>query len=289
MRGRRYTAPPLTSTCSVVCRSYKTNISAGRKSRKRKLANAFHDALVPFAERRIIKMKKVGINYQVWICGLGLLVIICDIFLGLSLHNIIVKIYPVKFPDIYVGSYTILPLLAYMLWLSPIVVEIILIFTHFRKKEKKSLGDVGIVASFLPISFFIYGIGFIILMVLPPISYHTTDIDNYLVFDEEIAEYEKDIYDLLPSEIPEDAENVSYEYFMYESFFSKEFSIKLSFALPQTEYDSLKREILEAAKTIESKDDRDTEYYISFTNRIARDPVMILKMISLSYHTPAPV
>lgn len=57
MRGRRYTAPPLTSTCSVVCRSYKTNISAGRKSRKRKLANAFHDALVPFAERRIIKMK----------------------------------------------------------------------------------------------------------------------------------------------------------------------------------------------------------------------------------------
>ena len=60
MRGRRYTAPPLTSTCSVVCRSYKTNISAGRKSRKRKLANAFHDALVSFAERRIIKMKYVN-------------------------------------------------------------------------------------------------------------------------------------------------------------------------------------------------------------------------------------
>ena len=223
------------------------------------------------------EMKKAGINYQVWIWGLGLLVIICDILLGLCLHNIIMKIYPAKFPDIYVGSYTILPLLAYMLWLSPIVVEIILIFTYFSKKEKKSLGDVGIAASFLPISFFTYGIGFIILMVLPPISSHTTDIDDYLVFDEEIAEYEKDIYDLLPSEIPEDAENVSYEYFMYESFFSKEFSVKLSFALPQAEYDSLKRETLEAAKTIESKDDKDTEYYISFTNSIARDPVMILK------------
>ena len=28
---------------------------------------------------------------------------------------------------------------------------------------------------------------------------------------------------------------------------------------------------------MESKDDKDTEYYISFTNSIARDPVMILK------------
>lgn len=62
MRGHRYTAPPLTSTCSVVCRSFKTNISAGRKSRKRKLANAFHDALVSFAERRIIKMRNIILN-----------------------------------------------------------------------------------------------------------------------------------------------------------------------------------------------------------------------------------
>ena len=30
IRGRRYTAPPLTSTCSVVCQSYKEIISEGK-------------------------------------------------------------------------------------------------------------------------------------------------------------------------------------------------------------------------------------------------------------------
>ena len=31
MRGRRYTAPPLTSMCFVVYQSYKENISEGRR------------------------------------------------------------------------------------------------------------------------------------------------------------------------------------------------------------------------------------------------------------------
>ena len=61
MRGRRYTAPPLTSTCSVVCQSYKEIISEGseKENGKRKSADTFHDALVPFAERRIINMKNL--------------------------------------------------------------------------------------------------------------------------------------------------------------------------------------------------------------------------------------
>ena len=57
IRGRRYTAPPLTSTCSVVCQSYKKSYQKEDRLEKRKLANMFHDALVPFAERRTIKMK----------------------------------------------------------------------------------------------------------------------------------------------------------------------------------------------------------------------------------------
>ena len=38
MRGRCYTAPPLTSACSVVCQSYKRIIPEGNKNRKAKVS-----------------------------------------------------------------------------------------------------------------------------------------------------------------------------------------------------------------------------------------------------------
>ena len=59
IRGRRYTAPPLTSTCSVVCQSYsEDNNTGGKKLKNDRLANttSFITALVAFAERRVIKM-----------------------------------------------------------------------------------------------------------------------------------------------------------------------------------------------------------------------------------------
>ncbi|HJC23187.1 MAG TPA: hypothetical protein H9761_05720 [Candidatus Eisenbergiella merdavium] len=222
-------------------------------------------------------MKKVVINSRVWIWGIGVFVIICDILLGVWLHNILLRIYSAKYPDIYTGRYIIVPLVAYLLLLSPIIAEIILVLTYYMKNIKFSIGNVGILISLLPTSFLCYGLGFILFVLLPPISSHTTNIENYLVFDEEISEYEMDIYDFLPPEIPEEGENINYEYLMYESFFAKEFSIELSFSLPQTAYDSLKKDILESAKTIESKGEENTEYYISFTNKIQEDPVMIFK------------
>jgi hypothetical protein len=51
MRGRRYTAPPLTSTCSVVCQSYKGNISEGKQIIKRKAASEFHNRIGAFRRK----------------------------------------------------------------------------------------------------------------------------------------------------------------------------------------------------------------------------------------------
>ena len=51
MRGRRYTAPPLTSACSVVCQSYKEIISEVIKNRKRKSVGEFHNPIGAFRRK----------------------------------------------------------------------------------------------------------------------------------------------------------------------------------------------------------------------------------------------
>lgn len=61
MRGRRYTAPPLISTCSVVCQPYTIIISEGRKNKSGSHLTGFITPSVPFAERRKIEMKEKDI------------------------------------------------------------------------------------------------------------------------------------------------------------------------------------------------------------------------------------
>lgn len=73
MRGRRYTAPPLTSTCSVVCQSYGVNIAEGRRIINKIVREPieFHDALVSFAERRVISMKMKKVTAFIMTAALG--------------------------------------------------------------------------------------------------------------------------------------------------------------------------------------------------------------------------
>lgn len=58
MRGRRYTAPPLTSTCSVVCQSYKETISKRKEIRKRKVDHGFHNPMGAFRRKADYKYEE---------------------------------------------------------------------------------------------------------------------------------------------------------------------------------------------------------------------------------------
>ena len=59
MRGRRYTAPPLTSTCSVVCQSYKEDNNRRKEAKETKVAEEprFHNRIGVFR-------RKTGYNYE---------------------------------------------------------------------------------------------------------------------------------------------------------------------------------------------------------------------------------
>ncbi len=74
-----------------------------------------------------------------------------------------------------------------------------------------------------------------------PLYSETLNADDYLVFDKEFEGNYEYLTELMPSEIPEEAENVKYEYY-YNSFRSGRF--EASWSLPEAEYESLKKETL---------------------------------------------
>lgn len=74
-----------------------------------------------------------------------------------------------------------------------------------------------------------------------PLYSQTSDPADYLIFDKHFEGTYEYVTQIMPSQIPEEAENVIYEY-KYNSTLSG--SLKASWSLPQAQYDALKKETL---------------------------------------------
>lgn len=70
--------------------------------------------------------------------------------------------------------------------------------------------------------------------------------------DEYFRQYVDEIHSFLPCGIPASASDVTWRYFRYEPF-SPEFAISLSMLLPENEYRTMKRKILEEADMPEGR------------------------------------
>ena len=75
-----------------------------------------------------------------------------------------------------------------------------------------------------------------------PLYSETTNPDDYLVLDGKFEENYETLTKLMPKDIPEKAEDVTYKYY-YNSIRSGRF--EASWSLPETEYESVKKETLE--------------------------------------------
>lgn len=74
-----------------------------------------------------------------------------------------------------------------------------------------------------------------------PLYSETTNPDDYLVLDGEFEGNYETLTELMPREIPEEAENVKYKYY-YNSTLSGRFEV--SWSLPEKEYEQLKKQTL---------------------------------------------
>ena len=87
--------------------------------------------------------------------------------------------------------------------------------------------------------------GYISLVCSSDIS-KTTDINNYLVLDDGSLVHNSDCVDLLPVEVPENAENPIYDYYCEFSLFSGSY-VYAEWTLPENEYLEEKQRIIDSA------------------------------------------
>lgn len=115
-----------------------------------------------------------------------------------------------------------------------------------RDKIMKCILSICTVLSFL--SIFVFTLVFTIDEPLfYPLASYTDSPQNYLVLDENLALYEDgettSLFDIFPSKIPREAQNVRYEY--YCNTVSDVVKINADWNLPATEYDYEKKRISE--------------------------------------------
>ena len=94
-----------------------------------------------------------------------------------------------------------------------------------------------------------------------PLYSETLSSDDYLVFDKEFEGNYEYLTEIMPSGIPEKAEDVKYEYF-YNGFRSGSF--EASWILPESEYKAVKREVLNKTGEITREEDGVTTFNTSW-------------------------
>lgn len=82
-------------------------------------------------------------------------------------------------------------------------------------------------------------------MVIPPISSTTHSLADYRKLDGETERFEKNISHYFPTQIPDSAEQASYFYQRYPTFFSENIYMEASWILPPSEYQAVRQYTLE--------------------------------------------
>lgn len=148
-------------------------------------------------------------------------------------------------------------------WLIPVFIVVpllALIFGVLSVRLKKELMEAfSIIFAVLSALLYCAHI-FLSIFFLSPIMSDTTNKDNYLVLDNDMALLYEDIVGVIPESIPENATNVVYGYH-YEPW--ADGCIYVYWELPEDEYEAFKNETLKKDGTIE-EDSRGIIFYPSW-------------------------
>lgn len=130
-------------------------------------------------------------------------------------------------------------------WLIPVFIVVplvVLLFGVLSVRRKKELIEAFAII-FAVLSALLYCAHiFLSLFFLPPIMSDTTNKDNYLVLDNDMALLYDDIVGVIPESIPENATNVVYKY-RYEPWANG--CIYVYWELPEDEYEAFKNETMQ--------------------------------------------
>lgn len=126
----------------------------------------------------------------------------------------------------------------------PSIVYLVSLFLYVKSAKKSSKRLVGVISAVI-IAVLLCFEGYISLVCSSDIS-KTKDINNYLVLDEGSLVHNSDCFELLPSDVPENAENPVYDYYCEFSLFSGSY-VYAEWTLPENEYLEEKQRIIDSA------------------------------------------
>lgn len=115
----------------------------------------------------------------------------------------------------------------------------------YIKSAKKSVKKFVCAISAVIIAVLLCFEGYILLVCSSDIS-KTNDINNYLILDDGSLVHNSDCVDLLPVEVPENAEKPVYDYYCEFSLFSGSY-VYAEWTLPENEYLKEKQRIIDSA------------------------------------------
>lgn len=126
----------------------------------------------------------------------------------------------------------------------PSIVYLVSLFIYVKLAKKSSKRLVGIISAVI-IAVLLCFEGYISLVCSSDIS-KTNDINNYLILDDGSLVHNNDCVDLLPVEVPENAENPVYDYYCEFSLFGGSY-VYAQWTLPENEYLEEKQRIIGSA------------------------------------------
>lgn len=85
----------------------------------------------------------------------------------------------------------------------------------------------------------------LVFMILPPLASVTQNPSHYMKLDGSMDSFNRAAGDFFPVKVPEQAEQVSYEYERYSAIFSDRSRLEASWVLPQKEYEEVKEQTME--------------------------------------------
>lgn len=126
----------------------------------------------------------------------------------------------------------------------PSIVYWIFLTIYFKSVKKSSKRIVGVISAVIMAVLLCFE-GYVFLVGSSEKS-KTTDINNYLVLDDGSLVHNSDCEDLLPAEVPENAENPVYDYYYQSGLFSGSY-VYAQWTLPENEYIKEKQRIIDSA------------------------------------------
>lgn len=184
-----------------------------------------------------IEMSKLGKAVMlIWRCLLLLgYLAICGLFIYAISYSINLFLY--KKVDVQLLLFVVAALL-----IIPIGVFVFL----FRKQHKKVWLGVQIAVQILMIPYLYYMIWAALFVPMVLFQSHTTDIDNYYILDEDVAEHTQQMgTNIMPQSLPENIEQVEYSY-DYSIPIDSLLNIEAKWRyLTEEDYEQMKSEILD--------------------------------------------